>query len=415
MPKLIVFKGGVETLTFFSQQLVDYFVEVGYEIFWYDLEDSLTSYKRLKRFVNSDTVMLTFNFMGLTQEQGVYEQEEYVWDKWKIPCFNIVVDHPLYYSNHYDQLPKRYYQISIDREHEVFMNMYYPEIKTAGFCPLAGTRISHDDKQTEPENRIEIIKRNDISDVNETVDEWLKQRPIDVLFVGNYKNPQEYEQYITRIDEEYTAFYRGMIADLLAHPNQSLDVVAREHCLREMGEISIEEWRLAFQYLNFIDLYVRFTARERVLKALLDAGITVHIYGTGYEDFETKHPECMILHGGTDSLTCLRQMQKSKISLNVMPWFKDGAHDRIFNAMANGSVSFTDDSVYLRAQLQDKENVVFYDLLNLDCLVDVVEKYLMHPEKLYEIAQNGKALACNQHLWRHRARWILDVIKELQK
>ena len=400
MPRLIMFKGGVETLTFFSEQLAHYFEDIGYELFWYDLEKPQMSGCSLQEFLkqsndSKDVCMLTFNFMGLTQEAGVYENDSYVWEQWNIPCFNIVVDHPLYYSDHYEQLPNRYYQISIDREHEIFMNTYYPEIKSIGFCPLAGTALPVEDS----------IDHTD-------VDRWLKQRPMDVLFVGNYKNPQEYEQYITRIDEEYTTFYRGMIEDLLMHPERSLDVVAREHCLREMGELSIEEWRLAFQYLNFIDLYVRFTARERVLQSLLEAGITVHIYGTGYEEFKTKHPECMILHGGTDSLTCLQEMRRCKISLNVMPWFKNGAHDRIFNAMANESVSVTDSNVYLREILQDETQVIFYDLLDMDGFAQKVKQWLTQPEDLFRIAMKGKQVVLDSHLWKHRAIWIAEQIEK---
>ena len=123
MPKLIMFCGGVETLTFFSRQLAAYFEEQGWNIFWYDLRQEELCARRLRRFIKPrNTCVLTFNFLGLSGESGVYDERRgYLWEQYKIPCVNIVVDHPLYYSERYDQLPDWYYQISIDRDHEKYL------------------------------------------------------------------------------------------------------------------------------------------------------------------------------------------------------------------------------------------------------------------------------------------------------
>lgn len=47
----------------------------------------------------------------------------------------------------------------------------------------------------------------------------------------------------------------------------------------------------------------------------------------------------------------------AKVSLNVMPWFKDGAHDRVFNSILNGAVCVTDPSRYLEEELHEGEGV----------------------------------------------------------
>ena len=51
MAKIIMFKGGVETLTYFSQELAEYFRAKGHDIFWYDLEQSMHSAKMVKKFI----------------------------------------------------------------------------------------------------------------------------------------------------------------------------------------------------------------------------------------------------------------------------------------------------------------------------------------------------------------------------
>ena len=52
-------------------------------------------------------------------------------------------------------------------------------------------------------------------------------------------------------------------------------------------------------------------------------------------------------------------MRDARIALNVMPWFKDGAHDRVFTAMLQGTAALTDDSRYLREECRDGENICF--------------------------------------------------------
>ena len=94
----------------------------------------------------------------------------------------------------------------------------------------------------------------------------------------------------------------------------------------------------------------------------MDAGLKVHTYGEGYNYIECQHPENIIQHGSANSQQCLDKISQAKISLNVMPWFKDGAHDRVFNSCLNGAVSLTDSSRYLDEIFTDDENILFYDL-----------------------------------------------------
>ena len=130
MRKIIMFQGGVETLSYFSREIGRYFTQKGYSIFFFDLEQAKESARKVKKFIKfGETCLLTFNFLGLSQEEGCYEDGlGYLWEQYQIPCFNIVVDHPLYYKERYEQLPSNYYQISIDRNHMQYMKEYYNDV-----------------------------------------------------------------------------------------------------------------------------------------------------------------------------------------------------------------------------------------------------------------------------------------------
>ena len=405
MAKIIMFKGGVETLTYFSQELAEYFKTKGHDIFWYNLEESLYSAKKVKKFIKyRETIVLTFNFLGLSKEAGCYDEASgYLWEQYDIPCYNIVVDHPLYYTERYEQLPQNYYHISIDRKHMQYMKDYYNGLKADLFLPLAGNQLSR--KELLFEERFGAFE------------EWQRQRPVSVMFAGNYREPKEYERYITRINDEYTAFYRGIISELLHHPERTLEEVAKRHCIREMGQLSTEEWRICFQHMNFIDLYLRFTVRKRVIEEMLKAGFVVDVYGHGYEEFwydgfDEKARKRLRIHGPLDTKGCLEAMEQAKVSLNVMPWFKDGAHDRIFSSILQGSISVTDDSIYLREQLKDGTDVIFYGLNRLDKMTHQVATLLEQPEKMYEMARNAYDYVIRFHTWKDRAVILEQYINE---
>ena len=88
--------------------------------------------------------------------------------------------------------------------------------------------------------------------------------------------------------------------------------------------------------LMFVDLSIRFYFRAEVIARLADSGIKVHTFGAGWDMLECRHPENIITAGNVSSQECLDMISRSKISVNVMPWFKQGAHDRVFNSMLNG-------------------------------------------------------------------------------
>ena len=113
-----------------------------------------------------------------------------------------------------------------------------------------------------------------------------------------------------------------------------------------------------------------------------------------------------------DSVTCAEAIADAKISLNVMPWFKDGAHDRVFTAMLQHTLSLTDDSRYLREKFTDKKELVFYSLEKRDELPELVRELLGKSKECMEIAERGYERAVWEHTWRQRAKEkLMDLVK----
>ena len=401
MKRIVMVVGGVETLEYFSYQLGKTFAKQGYLVFYYDLKDESTSAKRLRKFVRTkDTVLVTFNFEGLEKEPGVYKEGVgYIWDEYRIPCYNIAADHPYYYHDRLVDLPKEYHHISIDKFQEQYFKTFYPEFHHLGFLPLAGTELSK-----EEENDI-------VLEECETCKEAENGRYMDVIMTGNYTPPSFCEKHIHWINEEYAAFYQGIIDDLIANPNQTVEAAELFACEREMGHTPYDEIRIAMHRMIFIDLYVRNYWRGEAVKALVDAGIQVDVFGKGWEELVCEKPENLHIHPQTTSLACLQHLQHAKVSLNVMPWFKDGAHDRVFNSILNGAVCVSDNSKYLCEELEEGEGVCYYDLKELQKLPYIVQDLLQNKNKMQDIVSKGIEKVRKNHTWDARAKQIIDWIE----
>lgn len=389
MKKLLFFTGDIETQGYFSLQIAEAMKALGHETFIYDLSRPWESTEKFFRFFEKgNTALINFNFHGMSgEEYFLDENDTMMWEALSIPSYNIVVDHPMYYHHFLEKVPDNYHHISIDKNHEAYMRRFFPEIENGPFLPLAGTKL-YPNKSNVP----------------------ISCRKYDVTMVGNYCKPSTFDKYITRIDDEYTAFYHGMIEELLTQPWKTVEEVAEAHLLAELSEVPEEELKKTFAALTFIDLYVRYTFRGRAVQALVDAGIKVHVFGDGWELLECGHPENLIIMNSLNSEGCLKKLCQTKLSLNVMPWFKNGAHDRIFNSMLNGAVCLTDSSIYLDEILHDGKDCSLYSLTEMERLPEIAKGLLADPNRMQAIADGGYELAQAGHTWAHRARVLHNLL-----
>ncbi|MDE5938994.1 MAG: glycosyltransferase [Lachnospiraceae bacterium] len=391
MKKLLFFTGDIETQGYFSLQIAEAMKALGHETFIYDLSRPWESTEKFFRFFEKgNTALINFNFHGMSGEQYFLDENDtMMWEALRIPSYNIVVDHPMYYHHFLEKVPDNYHHISIDRNHETYMRRFFPEIENGPFLPLAGTKL-HPRKTNVP----------------------IACRKYDVTMVGNYCKPSTFDKYITRIDDEYTAFYHGMIEELLTHPWKTVEEVAEAHLLAELSEVPEEELKKTFAALTFIDLYVRYTFRGRAVQELVDAGIKVHVFGDGWDLLECRRPENLMIMNNLNSEGCLKKLCQTKLSLNVMPWFKNGAHDRIFNSMLNGAVCLTDSSVYLDEILHDGKDCSLYSLAEMEGLPETAKKLLSDPDRMQAVADGGYELAQAGHTWAHRAKTLHKLVEE---
>ena len=417
MKRIILIKGAIETLGYFSLQLAEYFSEAGREVFVWDMQKPSASIDAFEALADpSESVLITFNFIGLGQEGQFSRGLSNIWDEYGIKKICILVDSPVYYYRQLSSELQNVRLVCIDRYHKQFIEKMYPEYGEVCFMPLGGNRelssifaspgvIGKDSLFYPPEREMESLE------------EW-KDRPIDVLFAGNYVPTGSLEPALTGLGQDYRDFLMRTAQDLFDDPSAPIEETFIKRLTEEFPDCTRDEYLQACYKMVYIDLYVRSVYRAGIVAGIADRGIRVHCTGKDWDLCPCDHPENIISTGeSVSSRECLEAMKLAKVSLNMMPWFKAGAHDRVFSAMLMGSCLVSDSSEYLDEIMPGAEHYMKYELTTPEesarRAADRVEELLKNMDKAYDIASSAKGFALSGHTWTERAKKVDNILQSL--
>ncbi len=403
--KIILITGNTETLGYFSKELAIYLHEAGAEVFIWDMRrpsESISAFEALQD--KEEWVLVTFNFIGLNGEGQFGDGLSTIWETNGIRIISIMVDSPIYY---YRQLIRHTAGLSvacIDRYHVAYVRRWHPYIENVYFWPLCGN---------EPIDDLWLMPG--VCAEPPYLDRYMRlpiaERPIDIIFIANYVTRESIYDSIAGAEREYRDFLHDICDQMIRTPSLPLEETLYERLKREFPDEEEEAYPEAMFHMLYVDLYVRSYFRSRTVAKLVDAGYTVHCVGQDWDRLELEHPENLV-HSGVmmTSADCLRAIERAKISLNVMPHFKAGAHDRVFTSMLAGCVSLTDPSEYLNEVITPWENYAPFTLEEPESVCEAAGRLLRDTEYAQTVADNGCAHAAAQFTWKRNAESILDAL-----
>ena len=222
-------------------------------------------------------------------------------------------------------------------------------------------------------------------------------RKIEVFFPASYVDVEVFE-------EEHKEWRTGAIKivsdqaiEYLKNHNEKNVEQAIKEVLERMGEMGDDKFlgECMRGFGSYIDTFISRYYRQKIVKKLLDEGISLTVVGSAWEAFAQSYQgvgKLKILSEYMSYEEVLIKMANSKMVLHVFPWFKNGSHERLASALANGALCLTDENLYTKTFLKE-DNAILYDRNKPEELAEKIRYYLEHEDEAEKIAQNGKMVA----------------------
>lgn len=367
---------------YFADSLARELAHAGYRVEVFSSEKEPLS--SMERFAGkSFDAVIDFN-SGLPRIK--MEEGGYFLDRIHAPFYNILLDHPLYHHDTLKQKIADFHVLCLDENHKNYIRDCYPHILSADLFPVTGEDIAKTDGS-------------------------YPKKDLDVLFSGTYTDYREIEDSMKTCPSFLADLTKKLIDLMLQQP-----ALTQEDALRlllpslEEAEIIEETFPLHMQACFLCDSYLRAFKREQLLLLLARQNVPLTLCGNGFRKSPlSDFPRIQIIDDipYSDTFSLFR---RAKITLNLLPEFKNGTHDRIYSALLNHSLCMTDSSPLLKRQFTDGKDLIFYEYSDIEKLPDRIFDLLRNPNRLEQISQNGYVQAKENHSWQARAAHLLSVL-----
>ena len=232
-----------------------------------------------------------------------------------------------------------------------------------------------------------------------------QEKIYDLVFVGSYIEA-------IQIDENEEVFRQEFIQYMLDHVDSTVEEGVRAIWQKQGIGYDEETFLQTVEDLGDVCHNLLRIYRHRVVEAILDAGIQLHVFGDSWRKYQGKGCENLIIHPKVMAEDALQIWAQAKIGLNIMNGHKAGMTERIANIMLSGACCLSDETSYLKEHFCNGEDIVLFRADHLEELVERIRYLLQNDEERERIALNGRNKALCEHTWRKRAKELLAIINE---
>lgn len=318
-------------------------------------------------------------------------ENRYLWDLIQIPHLSILVD-PSIYSVSLAASP---YSIMscVDRHDKIALEEY--EFDRSFFWPHAVERELGNES-------------------------YRQEKDLDVVFLGSC---YDYES----LRASWRILNPESINKVL---DDAIDIVFANNQI-SLAEALVTAWNNSgnpYEGVDFttlfyyLDMYTRGKDRVELIRSIKN--VPVHIFGElsqdnavgvlGWPQYLANQPNITI-HPSVPFSQSFDILKRSKISLNSMPFFRDGTHERIFTALCCGAVPLTSESMFLRETFKDGKHLYYYQSNHWNEVSAKIDEILSNDKKREEIAQEGKKIVMRDHTWDIRVTQLKEAINPIIK
>ena len=378
--RFLLFYGNIDPLNHFTSELDAELRNKGHQTSFVDLRGE---WQEAMQAILNDHIDAAICYDGI----GDFCTE--VFDRLGIPLINILMDHPMDKISCVQKRANKYILLCPDENHVVYSKRFFG-IQNTFFMPHMAS-LSVEFHQTPYE-----------------------KKDMDLLFPGSLGSCNAlYKQIIERWPSENSRqLALATLECLLENPGKTVEAVFTDILTDKNMELSDSAIAAFLGVSKEIDIFVRMYYRENIITKIIQADIPITLIGSGWnKPIYTGKRNVTVLEKQTFA-AIFSYMERSKITFTVMPWFKAGTHDRIFNALMHYSCPLTDESSWLLEHLKPDEECAYYSLENMDEIPYKIYQLLNHPELQHKIIQNGREKVLNNYTSRQITEQILQHLEE---
>ena len=177
-----------------------------------------------------------------------------------------------------------------------------------------------------------------------------------------------------------------------------------------IGEISLTH------IFHQIDLYIRGLDRVELVRSIKNA--RVDIFGSAKNGIGWKkyiNQPNVIIHEDIPFTEALEVMKQSRVVLNSCPTIRDGAHERVFTALAGGALVVSSESRYLREQFPPG-SIIYYEGSAKAHIGPLIDDYLSNPRERASSLEIARQIVLQNHTWEQRAKQlVVELVPILEK
>ena len=154
--------------------------------------------------------------------------------------------------------------------------------------------------------------------------------------------------------------------------------------------------------------------RYQILKTILDYGIKLDVFGDFWKSSVFADYPNLICHSGVTVEESLEVYARSKVSLNIMSWHKDGFTERVANIMLAHTVLLTDKTTYLEENYVNGKELVMFSLDEIEKLSELIKR-VSGQGQLEQIAEAGYQKTLKRHTWEYQTEELLKALDEIRE
>jgi len=152
--------------------------------------------------------------------------------------------------------------------------------------------------------------------------------------------------------------------------------------------------------------------RRKLITAIADRGIDIHLFGNGWECFETnKH---IHLHNFVNDDEFAKACSLAKITLgyNTNKVYMYTSWRRPLNSMASGAFHLTRYFPGLESVFENRKHLVWFN--SIPGAIELICYYLDHEEERNRIAEVGRKEVLTRHTWNQRIAVMFEYYNQIK-